>query len=244
VTGALHEEIADELREMINSGEYEPGERLPTEPELESHFQVSRSTIRRAISTLTHEGLIQLQPGRGMFVPKGPPPFIVILSSEEGGGDAYPGLDSYRSGVRAAGRSAGIRNFERRIEYPDGEIAHLLDISEDDQVVVRSSQRYIDDRPCSLQSSYYPMDMVRGTEIESREKIDRGTIKVLEELGHKQAGYRDELTARMPTPAESVARRPIRLTVTAYAADRNRPSYEIGTVPARHYVKGQIATTG
>lgn len=263
MANALHKEIADELRKKIRTGEFAAGERLPTEPELERIFGASRNTIRIAVTNLVHEGLVQIQPGRGMFVPKGPIPFFVVLSREEGGTGADP-LDSYSSGVRAAGRKPSIREFEMRIEYPSREVAGWLEIGEDAQVVVRSSKRFIDDIPYSLQSSYYSMDRVRGTELESRHGIPRGTIRVLAELGFEQSGYRDELVARMPTPEEkrffrigpgipvivvhriayTSASEPIRLTVTTYAADRNRPSYDIGEVPERPMATGQISVVG
>lgn len=261
---ALHKEIADELRRKIKSGDFAPGDRLPTEPELERIFGASRNTIRIAVTNLVHEGLIQIQPGRGMFVPKGPIPFFVILSREEGGTGTDSPLDSYSSGVRAAGRKPSIRDFEMRIEYPSREVAGLLEIDEDTQVVMRGSKRFIDDIPYSLQSSYYSMDLVRGTELESRKGIPRGTIRVLAELGYEQTGYRDEIVARMPAPEEKTffrigpgipvfvvyriaytsASTPIRLTVTTYAADRNRPSYDIGEVPERPMATGQISIVG
>ncbi|GAA1817279.1 GntR family transcriptional regulator [Actinomadura chokoriensis] len=264
MANALHKEIADELREKIRSGEFAAGRRLPTEPELERLFGASRNTIRIAVTTLVHEGLIQIQPGRGMFVPEGPIPFFVILSREEGGDGTGSSLDSYSSGVRAAGRKPSIRDFETRIEYPDREVAGWLEIDEDAQVVVRGSKRFIDDTPYSLQKSYYAMDLVRGTELEGKEKIPRGTIRALAEMGYEQSGYRDELVARMPTPEEkrffkigpgipvvvvhrvayTSASVPIRLTVTTYAADRNRPSYDIGEVPERPMATGQISIVG
>ncbi len=200
-----------------------------------------------------------------MFVPAGGiTPFFVYLSKEEGGEGGTIHKDSYGSGVEAAGRRPSKRNWHSRIEYPTGEVASLLEIDEDAQVVVRGAQRYIDDKPYSIQRSFYPMDIVRGSEIEGRDIIPRGTIRVLEELGHRQVGYRDELTARMPIPDERdffrigpgvpvivVFRiafdgdeRPIRLTITTYAGDRNRPCYEIGRVPPRSTPSGQIPTIG
>lgn len=54
--------IAARIREEIQSGEYRPGERLPTEFELTGRFQVSRQTVRQAMAQLQKEGyLIQRQ---------------------------------------------------------------------------------------------------------------------------------------------------------------------------------------
>jgi len=252
---ARHSEIADELRHQITSGTYEPGVQLPTEPELEAHFQASRNTVRLAVSTLVNEGLIQLNPGRGMFVPVGSIPFTVMLSADEAG--------TYRSGVKTAGREPDMRNFATRIEYPSAEIAGYLEIDEDSQVVVRSSERFIDGRPYSLQRSYYPMDIAKDTELTNRQPTARGTIALLRELGYEQVGTRDIIRMRMPTPDEksffkvgpgipvaTLARtaytaeeQPIRLTVTIYAGDRNLLSYEMGQVPPRKPGGDEITTT-
>ena len=48
--------------------ESEPGDRLPTEPELCAEFGVSRITVRRAVEELIDEGLLVRQQGRGTFV--------------------------------------------------------------------------------------------------------------------------------------------------------------------------------
>jgi len=260
-----HQEIAEDLRKKINSGEYRSGMQLPTESELETEYGASRNTVRVAVAALMNEGLIQVNRGRGMYVPDSLIPFTVLLSEEEGGRGLRPGLDSYRAGVLVAGRRPDVRNFTTRIEYPDTEIAGLLEVGERDQVAVRSSERYIDDSPYSTQRSYYPMDIARGTELEGPDKINRGTIEVLRELGFEQVSHRDTVKARMPTPEEraffriglgvpmfvvsriaySAAREsPVRLTVTVYPADRNRLSYDGGDAPARRLTEGEIPVFG
>lgn len=58
--------IADALREDIN-GE-RPPEVLPSEAELMSRHDVSRTTVRRALRKLADDGLIESAPGRGWVV--------------------------------------------------------------------------------------------------------------------------------------------------------------------------------
>ena len=60
--------ICDTLREMISSGQLNPGDRLPTEEDLCKHFKVSRTTLREAIQMLRFSGLLKVSPGRGSFV--------------------------------------------------------------------------------------------------------------------------------------------------------------------------------
>ncbi|TAL76428.1 MAG: GntR family transcriptional regulator [Burkholderiaceae bacterium] len=56
------------LREQIVSGEYEAGDKLPTEAELCTMFGASRPTVRQALGALEGDGLISREHGRGTFV--------------------------------------------------------------------------------------------------------------------------------------------------------------------------------
>jgi DNA-binding GntR family transcriptional regulator len=64
---ALYEQLADQLREMILSGDLAPGERLQ-EIELSERFGVSRTPLREALKVLSSEGLIKLATNRGATV--------------------------------------------------------------------------------------------------------------------------------------------------------------------------------
>lgn len=63
-----YSQVAARLRESIASGEYPVGTLIPTEPQLELIYGVSRTTIRRAVSLLAQEGLLRVQQGRGTEV--------------------------------------------------------------------------------------------------------------------------------------------------------------------------------
>src|SRR6056297_3919598 len=64
----LAQEMADTLTEEIVSGRLQPGDALPTEPDLAQEFQVSRSVVRDATRVLAARGLVSVQHGRGAFV--------------------------------------------------------------------------------------------------------------------------------------------------------------------------------
>lgn len=63
----LHSEIADAIREMIVSGELEPGDRIP-EKDLCERFGISRTPLREALKVLATEGMLVLLPQRGARV--------------------------------------------------------------------------------------------------------------------------------------------------------------------------------
>jgi GntR family transcriptional regulator len=60
--------LADELRERIHAGEWAPGDRLPSEPELARRRTVSRSSMRAAITMLEEEGYVSRRHGSGTYV--------------------------------------------------------------------------------------------------------------------------------------------------------------------------------
>jgi len=63
-----YRQIAGILRRRIESGQYPPDTRIPTESELVEAFEVARMTARRAIAALRDEGLIYTVPQRGSYV--------------------------------------------------------------------------------------------------------------------------------------------------------------------------------
>jgi len=60
--------ISSILRNRIELGQYGRGQKLPTEDEFIKEFDVSKITIRHALSQLGDEGLIERFSGRGTFV--------------------------------------------------------------------------------------------------------------------------------------------------------------------------------
>ena len=64
----LHEQLLNQLRQLILSGRWKSGDRIPSETELQRELKISRSTIRQALGNAEVEGLIDRVPGRGTFV--------------------------------------------------------------------------------------------------------------------------------------------------------------------------------
>lgn len=66
--GTTAEEVVTRLREMIQSGELSPGDRLPPERDLAKQLGVSRPTLRAGIRSLATVGILQSKQGAGTFV--------------------------------------------------------------------------------------------------------------------------------------------------------------------------------
>ena len=59
--------LVEEIKDSILSGRVKAGEKLPSENELSAKYQISRHTVRKALSILAQEGYIVAEHGRGTF---------------------------------------------------------------------------------------------------------------------------------------------------------------------------------
>jgi GntR family transcriptional regulator len=244
-----YQQIADRLRAQIGSGVLEPGQRLPSEPELAAEYDASRNTVRLAIALLINQGLVVSRQGLGTFVLEPTRPFTALLSRTKA-----PPRESHASQALpvispAADESEMVRLLvENSPASPS--VAEKLDIKAGDMVVVRRSQYYIGEVPWQLINSYYPSDLAKGTPLEQAGEIEAGSVGLLGELGHPQEGFVDEIGTRMPnarefdffkltsgTPVIVVNRtaysadRPVRLTRYIYRGDRVRLLHVEGAIP-------------
>ncbi|MEV4625479.1 GntR family transcriptional regulator [Micromonospora sp. NPDC049523] len=244
----LYRKIATELRKRIISGELSPGDKLPTETQLQDQYGVSRNTVRLATALLLNEGLVESVAGRagGMVIRE-----RVTLTYHASRAEMPHGLwaesDAWFGEVRAQGHEP-TQDFELRIEAVSAAIAERLGVETDSTVAVRRCIRRVNGQPSSVQSSYYPMDLCESVpELLSPRDIPHGTTRLLAERGYQQLGAEDELVAAMPTPDEVsllrlnpgtpvlhyirtgfTADQPVRVSVTTFAGDRNRVVYTLG----------------
>jgi DNA-binding FadR family transcriptional regulator len=64
----LYRQIAEQVRALIASGEFEPGSRLPAERDLAGQLGVSRPSVREALIALEVEGWVEVRTGSGVYV--------------------------------------------------------------------------------------------------------------------------------------------------------------------------------
>ncbi|HVN11388.1 MAG TPA: FadR/GntR family transcriptional regulator [Kineosporiaceae bacterium] len=64
----LIEQVIDQLREQIETGTWGIGSRIPTESELAQLTGTSRNTVREAVQSLVHAGLLERRQGSGTYV--------------------------------------------------------------------------------------------------------------------------------------------------------------------------------
>jgi GntR family transcriptional regulator len=72
VRPSRYQHIADDLRARIEAGEFAAGRLLPSEHDLQAHYDASRMTVRKALDGLRDEGLVASRQGLGWFVATDP----------------------------------------------------------------------------------------------------------------------------------------------------------------------------
>lgn len=124
----LSEQTADRLYEMIiDEGLYAPGSKLPNENELSAELDVSRATLREAISFLVAQGVLEIRRGKGTFVAKNPPAAGLDLTD----------LANMRSRVRAKDL------FEMRLIFEPATVSLACQRASDDDLrqIVKKAER-------------------------------------------------------------------------------------------------------
>jgi GntR family transcriptional regulator len=258
VSQPLYLQIADDLEEQIKSGDLPGGSQLPTEKNLLEAYGASRNTVRQAIDRLAGKGLIETRAGKGTFVIQKPDPFVTLLTADPQVGVGVGEGATYLSDVSAAHRGASVTKPKVEVQTAAAEVTRRLRVPRDTPLVSRHQQRYIDERPWSLQTSFYPMEFVtRGAHLLlSTEDITQGAVKYLgEAIGLFQRGYRDWITARSPDNNEQdffrlahdatvfeifrtgfdQNQKPMRVTVTVFPTDRNQFIVNVGELPDPRY---------
>ena len=251
----MYRQIAEDLRHQIETGELPPGAQLRTELELREKYDASRNTVRDAVKWLITRGLVETRPGQGTFVTAEIVPFVTALTpSLEIGFGGEDG--TYVMEVTAKRRIPEARTPRVEIQQAADTGAVELQLARDAMVISRHQQRYIDETPWSLQTSFYPRTLdERGAErLSVAKNIEQGAVAYIEEtLSIKLMGWRDKITVRAPDEVETAffklpddgrvavieTRRtgfdengcPFVLTVSAFPADRNQFVIDVGKVP-------------
>lgn len=147
----LYYQLKEILREHIRASAID--DPIPTESELCEQFEVSRPTVRQAITELVSEGYLRRSKGKGTFVtqPKVRRDFMIAL-------------ESFNSEMRGRGIVPKTKVLALAITEADQVAGEKLMISQGDPVVFLRRLRYADDRPLMVVNSFLPYDRFPGFE--------------------------------------------------------------------------------
>lgn len=111
-----HYRLSRSLQQAIQRGEWQPGERLPSEHELMRRYGVSRNTVRRALQTLVATNVVRRRQGAGTYV------------SPQGFSHVLGGLRGFTELIAERGRVPGLSSVEVATDpHPPQEAVDFLE---------------------------------------------------------------------------------------------------------------------
>jgi GntR family transcriptional regulator len=141
---SLHAQISNWILAQIDQGILKPDQKLPSENELSSKFDVSRVTVRRALQTLEGDSIIYRCQGLGSFVSDHRSPQSLIR------------LTDFSEDMKKAGLIATSKVVTFTQEPASQALAEKLDVKEGQMVYRIDRLRLGDDDPVAFDITWLP----------------------------------------------------------------------------------------
>jgi DNA-binding FadR family transcriptional regulator len=122
----LYRQVADQLRRLIDAGEFAVGDRLPTERELADQLGISRPTVREALIALEVEGRVRIRVGSGIYVTDPPRAAAAATEMDEGPFELLRARE-FIEGAIAAEAALHVRPAD--LEHMDDVLGRMEDMS-------------------------------------------------------------------------------------------------------------------
>jgi len=145
-------QISTWLKELIEAGRYQRGEQLPSEVELAKMCEVTRATVRQAISELTAIGLLRKEKGTGTFVAE-PAPVTLRHKLER--------IASFGEILSDSGVAEKTIVLNKSVENASAEIASALLLGDNARVIVVKRVRSGNGIPFIYEESHLPYDIFK-----------------------------------------------------------------------------------
>ncbi|MCP2163305.1 FadR/GntR family transcriptional regulator [Goodfellowiella coeruleoviolacea] len=110
-TARLADTVVEQFEQLISSGEWAVGSRIPPEQQLVEQLGVGRSTVREAVRALEHAGLLEPRRGDGTYV-RARHGLSAALVRRTRAADTLEVLEVRNSIERSAARSAAMRRTD------------------------------------------------------------------------------------------------------------------------------------
>lgn len=180
--------IHDAIKKDIDEGVWLIGDRLPSERDLADHFEVSRMTLRQAVTLLVEEGILERRVGSGTY------------AASHRVRDKMRGTTSFTEIVHSQGKtpSSKLISYQRQLAS-DTEIKELQ-LEPSDYVIRMERIRYADNIPLVFEVASIPEKFIKDMK---RDEITEHFFKTLVSHGFEIGKSRQTIYAK--TASERVA---------------------------------------
>jgi GntR family transcriptional regulator len=167
----LYAQLKHTFVNQIISGQWQPGERLPSHRNLGTHYGVSYMTVRRAIEALVRDGYLYSVPGKGTFV----------AISEKQQAEEGPFI-SFTQDMQRRGMVASSRLISSGMITASISLAHIMRVAIGTPLNMLSRLRLANDEPIAIQVAYLPYN--RFPDLLSHDFSRQSLYAVLQETYH------------------------------------------------------------
>ena len=141
-------QLIDALKALIVSGQWKPGDQIPSEPDLCYTYVVSRTVVRQALREIELEGLIVRRKGKGTFVAE--PKISESLAQK---------LTGFYQDMVERGHQPVTQVLRHKVVPANQNIAGFLGLEVNTPVIDIERLRFLEGEPIVLVHSYLPQTL-------------------------------------------------------------------------------------
>ena len=175
-------QIHDQIKKEIDEEVWQIGQRLPSERDLAETFQVSRMTLRQAITLLVEEGVLERRVGSGTFV--------ASTRVQE----KMRGTTSFTEIMKSQGKTPSSQLISYRRTLPSKQEIEKLGINKTENIIRMERVRYTDKLPVVYEVASIPEKFIKNF---NKEEITSHFFQTLQEHGYKIGKSQQTIYARL-----------------------------------------------
>ena len=175
-------QIHDQIKKEIDEEVWQIGQRLPSERDLAETFQVSRMTLRQAITLLVEEGVLERRVGSGTFV--------ASTRVQE----KMRGTTSFTEIMKSQGKTPSSQLISYRRTLPSKQEIEKLGINKTENIIRMERVRYADKLPVVYEVASIPEKFIKNF---NKEEITSHFFQTLQEHGYKIGKSQQTIYARL-----------------------------------------------
>nr|WP_253957873.1 GntR family transcriptional regulator [Metabacillus halosaccharovorans] len=229
----MYYQLEEQIKKTIETEELQPGDALPSERELSESYQISRMTVRQAITNLVNKGYLFREKGKGTFV------------SSQKFEQNLQGLTSFTEDMKARNLVPGSKLLHFEIYPADKDIRATLSLKDEELIYKIKRLRLANNEPIAVETSYLPVNLVPGltpdilasslyTYIENELELTIGHASQTVEAAIVDAEDQQHLNIHKDVPVLLIQREtflengtPLELVRSSYRADRYKFKIDI-----------------
>lgn len=192
----LYVQAEESIEDLLVSGRYRVGDRVPTETDLVRRLEVSRATVRAGLARLVERGLLERRRGSGTFLAR-PPEGAKLRNGLER-------LETYTVHASRLGLELDSRNPRVEEVRADSEEAAALEIPKGSSLARLSRILLVDGEPAAWMVDVVPEEIISADRVRFRFRPDAMLLDLLVSEGVPIGFSKLNIDAGLADPAEEI----------------------------------------